>query len=344
MKTSIFNFYIFLIFFFFNCSENEDFSTIIIEPEIVSGLNVKSSYLTNQNIKFQVIDDNQNDISEISVFFVDGQQISEDQITHSSIGNHNVYAEYNLDGQFFNTQQMNYSIVNPINKLLLEDFTGTWCGYCPPVKYAIELARDMYPDNITVVATHQNDQYAIAQEQELISELGPFGLPEARINRITEWVEPYDLTILDSFVNSGNNLAISISSEIQNNFIEVSIRFVSRESLSDHKLVVYMTENNLEADQSNYLNFDETSYFYNLGNPIPDYIHNDVLRHTFTNVTGDDLQDTEPYEDFSKSFSLDISNSSFQNENLSIIAFIVNADNLVINSQSASVGEFQDLN
>ena len=29
------------------------------------------------------------------------------------------------------TEEIDYSIVNPVNKVLMEDFTGTWCGYCP---------------------------------------------------------------------------------------------------------------------------------------------------------------------------------------------------------------------
>ena len=46
---------------------NEDFSNFNIEPEIVSGLNIKSSYLTEQVINFKVYDGNQNDITNIEV-------------------------------------------------------------------------------------------------------------------------------------------------------------------------------------------------------------------------------------------------------------------------------------
>ena len=103
-------------------------------------------------------------------------------------------------------------------------------------------------------------------------------------------------------------------------------------------------EDGLTADQSNYLNFDETSYFYNLGNPIVDYEHNDVLRHTFTNVLGDQLGNVEPYEDVNNFYNIDLSTNNFQTENLSIIAFITDSENLTINSQYVSVGEFQDFN
>ena len=92
------------------------------------------------------------------------------------------------------------------------------------------------------------------------------------------------------------------------------------------------------------MNFDESSYFYGMGNPIVDYVHNDVLRHSLTNILGDNFDDTESFEDTTKNFSLDISNLNIQFENSSIIAFIVDSENTTINSQFAMVGEFQDFN
>ena len=335
---------VFITFFLFGCSNQEDFSSLVSEPEIVTGLNLKSSYILGQNIEFHVFDQNQNDVSDISIFYVDGLEISGNQIIHNEIGSHNVYAEYSLNNQLFNTELISYNVVNPINKVLLEDFTGTWCGYCPPVKLAIEQARELYPENITVVATHQNDQFALPQEQELTSALGPFGLPESRINRTSEWVEPYDINFIDVFINTVNNLAISIDSNIDNNSLNVSVRFVSSNALDNHKLVVYLIQNGLIADQANYLNFDDTSYFYEMGNPIENYIHNDVLVHSFTNILGDNFDNTQPYDDITKTFSLDISSSSIQIDDSSIVAFVVDSENTTINSQSALVFEFQDFN
>ena len=333
-----------ITFFLFGCSNQEDFSGLISEPEIVTGLNLKSSYILGQNIEFHVFDQNQNDVSEISIFYVDGLEISGNQIIHNETGSYNVYAEYAVNNQLFNTELISYNVVNPINKVLLEDFTGTWCGYCPPVKLAIEQARELYSENITVVATHQNDQFALPQEQELTSALGPFGLPESRINRTLEWVEPYDINFIDDFINTVNNLAISIDSNIENNSLNVSVRFVSSDALVNHKLVVYLIQNGLIADQANYLNFDDTSYFYEMGNPIENYIHNDVLVHSFTNILGDNFDNTQPYADITKTFSLDISSSSIQIDDSAIVAFVVDSENTTINSQSAVVSEFQDFN
>lgn len=336
-----------ILFFFvilFTCSDKEDFSAYFIEPETITGLNVESSYLIDQLINLSVIGDNGEDYSQISTFFIDGQEITGSQIFHSDLGVHEVFAEYSIDDQLYNTVLKSYSIVDPVNKVLLEDFTGTWCGYCPPVKYAINMAMDLYSENLTVVATHQNDEFAIDEEQDLTGSLGPFGLPEARINRLIEWIDPYDITELNDIVLTQNPIAISIESNVEGNDLISRIRFVSKESLNNHKIVVYLTENNLIADQANYLNFDENSYFYGMGNPILDYSHEDVLRYSFTNILGDEILNTEPLSENIINFNLDMNQFDFNLNNTNIIAIIVNSDNLALNSQSARVGEFQDFN
>ena len=81
-----------------------------------------------------------------------------------------------------------------------------------------------------------------------------------------------------------------------------------------------------------------------MGNPIEDYIHNDVLVYSFTDILGDNFDDTQPFDDITKTFSYDISNSAIQIDSSYIVAFIVNAENTTINSQSAAVAEFQDFN
>ena len=343
MKTKFLKFFT-IVFLLFSCSDQEDFSNLISEPELVSGINVKSSYISGQNIEFHVFDQNQNDISDISIFYVDGLEISDNQITHNEIGNYSVYAEYTIDGQLYITDEIDYKVVNPVNKVLMEDFTGTWCGYCPPVKLAIEQVRQLYPDNISVVATHQNDQFALPQEEQLTSALGPFGLPESRINRTTEWIDPYDSNLVNDYISIQNSLAISIDSQIESNNLNVIVRFVSSDAMTNHKLVVYITENGLIADQANYLNYDDSSHFYQMGNPIVDYIHNDVLVYSFTNILGDNFDDTQPFDDITKTFSFDISNSEIQIYSSNIVAFIVGPDNTTINSQSAAINGFQDFN
>tara|TARA_B100000427_G_scaffold101827_1_gene84002 strand:- start:272 stop:1309 length:1038 start_codon:yes stop_codon:yes gene_type:complete len=325
-----------------SCSKNESFFYEVIEPETVTGLSLYSSYLTNQNISFEVFDSIGDNITHISSFVVDGNTIESNTISYENLGDHNVYAEYTLNNQLYNTEIKNFSIVNPINKLLIEDYTGTWCGYCPPVSHAIELARESF-ENIVVVATHENDEFTINGQVDLFDEIGVGGLPEARLNRTIEWMNPYDLSEIKTILLNDNSIAISIDTNIDNFNLNINTRIVSNGNLQNSKILVYLVENNILADQANYLNFDESSYFYNMGNPITNFVHNDVLRHSFTNITGDIIPIIESLEDYNLYYSIEL-DENYIIENMGVVVSILDNENTALNSQYVEVGQFQDFN
>ncbi|MDC1492530.1 Omp28-related outer membrane protein [Flavobacteriaceae bacterium] len=336
--------YIFLSFFILTgCSKSESFDDLPQQSTAMNpGLNVESSYLKNQIISFNVLDLEGNNISSIAVFIVDNQLINGNIISYENLGNHEVYAEYTIDSQIYNTELKTFSIVNPITKVVVEDYTGTWCGYCPPVAHAIDELREL-SDNITVVGIHNNDQLTIDQEADLRSELGIGGFPSARLNRTISWIDPYGFSEVQNLLTVENNLAISINSNLENSILSVDLRFVSKDELNNHKLVLYLVENDLIYDQTNYFNYVEDSYFYNLGNPIEGYSHQDVLRMSLTNISGDVLQDILPLSDYKFNFNVEI-NPDFIVENLAIVAIVVDSNNNAINSQFGEVNSFQDFN
>ena len=325
-----------------SCSKTENFDSLANGVNIVPGLNVESSYLINQNINFEVYDTNQTNITSTVTFYVDNNEIIGSNISFDNISEHEVYAEYTIDNQVFNTEVSNFSIVEPKTKVLIEDFTGTWCGYCPPVGHAIQLATEaLGAENIVVVATHQNDQYNILEEQDLSDALSIGGLPEARINRTTEWQPPYEISEIESLFQIDNDIAISIDSDTENLNLNIIVRLVSKDLIMNNKIVVYLVENNLISDQANYLNSDETSFFYNMGNPIEGYIHDHVLRYPFTYVTGDDLSQINPLTDYYFNYSYELS-QNYDIENLGIVVIVTNQENNAINSQYSVINEFQD--
>ena len=104
-----------------------------------------------------------------------------------------------------------------------------------------------------------------------------------------------------------------------------------------------MVESNLIYDQSNSFNYVEDSYFYNLGNPIENYSHQDVLRKSITNISGNTLDLIQPLTDYKFNFNVEIS-PDFVQENLAIVAMVVDSNNNAINSQFSEVNSFQDFN
>ena len=327
-----------------SCSRTESFFYEVIEAEIVTGLSVYPSYLRNQQISFSVFDIDGNDITSQSTFFVDGVSIVGNQISYPEIGSHQVYAEYSIESIVYNSDTKTFNIVIPETKVAIEDYTGTWCGYCPRISHAIEELR-LITDKIAVVAIHNSDPMAISQESDLRNEFGIFGFPTGRINRTIDWSYPHTSNMIETLIDSENSIAISVDSHLVNmNQLEVQLRVVSEVDLEDHKIVAYLVEDNLIYDQVSYYNYDENSYFFGMGNPIVGFVHNDVLRHSFTNILGDNLENPTPAlanTIFNYSFQI---NSAHNPDNLGIVVMIVNQDNTAINSQFSKINYFQDFN
>ena len=335
--------YTLIFILIYSCSKPESFSDLTVQQNsLIPGLNVESSYLKDQLISFNMIDSEGNNITSSTSFTVDNQLINGNTISYDEIGSHDVSANYTIDSQNYSTDLIVFNIVEPINKVIVEDYTGTWCGYCPPVAYAIYELKEVY-DNIISVGIHNNDELTIDQESDLRSELGISGFPSARLNRTISWFDPYQISEVNSLLSEENNVAISIKSALENIDLEVNLRIVSNVELVNHKLVIYLVESNLIYDQSNYFNYVEDSYFYNLGNPIENYSHQDVLRKSITNISGNTLDLIQPLTDYKFNFNVEIS-PDFVQENLAIVAIIVDSNNNAINSQFSEVNSFQDFN
>ena len=327
----------------YSCSKPESFSDLTVQQNsLIAGLNVESSYLKDQLISFNMIDSEGNNITSSTSFIVDNQLINGNTISYDEMGSHDVSANYTIDSQNYSTDLIVFNIVEPINKVIVEDYTGTWCGYCPPVAYAIYELKEVY-DNIISVGIHNNDELTIDQESDLRSELGISGFPSARLNRTISWFDPYQISEVNSLLSEENNVAISIKSALENIDLEVNLRIVSNIELVNHKLVIYLVESNLIYDQSNYFNYVEDSYFYNLGNPIENYSHQDVLRKSITNISGNALDVIQPLIDYKFNYNVEI-NPDFVQENLAIVAMVVDSNNNAINSQFSEVNSFQDFN
>lgn len=64
---------------------------------------------------------------------------------------------------------------------VLEDCTGTWCGYCPRAAAGLEWMKKNHPDEVIAIAVHQNDPYEIGGYSKLLDKVT--GYPTVFINR-----------------------------------------------------------------------------------------------------------------------------------------------------------------
>jgi len=299
--------------------------------------------LRNQEMTFSLVDNQGDDISSTATFYVDGSAISGNTYSSGSVGIFEVYAEYDVAGTPTQTDQLSFEVYIPKRKVVLEDYTGAWCGYCPAVAAAAESAHDV-TDDIAIVAIHETsftfpDPMHFDEVQTLKDAFGVDGLPDARINRTTDWSDPYPTASIISMAGEDTNVAIAINSQLSGLDLTVSVKVISEVELAgSDKLVVYLLEEGIIYDQINYYDNDPTSPYYQLGNPIPNFVHNEVLRLSLTSVLGDNVSSTAALTEYTRSFTTSIL-PEYNTSNLHIVVMLVSEDNSARNAQFSDIGE-----
>lgn len=69
----------------------------------------------------------------------------------------------------------------PVHRPLFEEYTGTWCGWCPLGFATMEAMNELYPDDFVCLSYHYNDPMMVSVE--LGSSPGGYGYPNAYLDR-----------------------------------------------------------------------------------------------------------------------------------------------------------------
>ena len=327
-----------------SCSKTED-NVPLTSPtaQITVDEIVREASLVNQEIPFKIINEQGEDVTSTAMFYVDGELIDGTSFMSSTIGEFEVYGVYTEDGVEITTNTEPFRVIIPKRKIVVEDYTGTWCGFCPRVAGAIQ-SLETETHDIAVVAIHETansfpDPMHFDQIELLKGAFNVEGLPAARINRTTDWALPHANSDITSIAGLDTNLAIAIYSQLIGSDLLVQLNVVYENGSSQgDKLVVYLLEDGIINDQVNYYNDDNTSPFYQLGDPIPNFVHNDVLRNSLSDVLGDPIPNTEALTEYITSYSISIP-SEYNTANLSIVAMIVDENNNAKNAQVADLEE-----
>jgi len=224
---------------------------------------------------------------------------------------------------------------------LIEDYTGTWCGNCTRVSYAIEKVQEESDRVVTIAIHNGNDPYhfvGIEPLKNLISHNNDLELPQSRLNRTITWTFPEVDNIQQALNLTSNNcgLGLALNSTVANGNLNITVKVKLAQNYENIKLVVYVLENKLYYRQFNY-----TSYFNEI-NPILNFEHNHVLRNSLTQLLGDAMTNTTFNQTLTTEFSLPIPTNISNADNISFAAFVVDENNTVINAREAYANENQN--
>ena len=227
-------------------------------------------------------------------------------------------------------------------RVLIEDYTGTWCGNCTRVSYAIDQVNEQSDKAVTVAIHNGNDPFhfaGIAPLKNLILPNSPLALPVSRLNRMIVWTFPEPTNVQEALNLTGNNsgLGIAMNSSVENGNINLDVNVKFALNYSNLKLIVYLLEDNLVYSQRNY-----TTYYDNV-NPITNYVHNHVLRASMTDILGETISgNTSAGSSFTKNFAIPVPSNIANADNINFVAFLVGEDNIAINARASNANENQE--
>jgi hypothetical protein len=226
-------------------------------------------------------------------------------------------------------------------RVLIEDYTGTWCGNCTRVSYAIGKVFEQ-SDKVVAIAIHNgNDPYSFAEIQPLKDLISPdhdLELPQSRLNRTTVWTfeEAAHIQEAINLTSSNFGLGLAMNATVADGNINLDVNVKFAQNFTNLKLVVYILENHLHHEQRNYY-----SSYYGGAYVIPDFEHNHVLRTSLTDLLGNALTGTTYGHTLTTNFSLPVPASISNASNISFVAFVVDENNTVLNARAAEANENQ---
>ena len=186
----------------------------------------------------------------------------------------------------------NFNTVSSIvqKNVVIEEGTGTWCGWCPRGAVAMDYMAATYPTQFIGVAVHNGDPMTVT---EYDNGAGISGFPGANVDRVLLG-ESVSQAGFEAFFNARKDLVvpagITATRTVSGNdlTIDVAATFVTPFAAADYRLAVVMVEDHVTGTTSAY---NQANYYAgggsgvmggyeNLADPVPaaDMVYDHVGR------------------------------------------------------------------
>lgn len=218
-----------------------------------------------------------------------------------------------------------------LSKVLYEDYTGAWCGWCPRIAYKFDLMMEHNPDRFLMQGNHNVDAFTTPYQSNLESTFKIQGFPTGWENRYQAFKDNGNIMNLSdtankwSYLKTLDSLGLSITSSIASNKVSGIVKVGFGYSFSSKvKLVIELLEDSLVLAQANYYNlFPTGNPYYGMGNTMNNFVHRNVLRKCSTNELGDLIPaaNTNAGSEYSLTYNFDL--SGFKASRCKVVAFVV---------------------
>lgn len=344
-------------FLFISCSQTTSTNVNAIPASIKLSLD-KTTVLADGIDKALATakDQSGNDITTSCTFVVDGYVITGNGVTfeYNQLGTHKVYAsKYGVISDTLTIGTTAPPAAKYSSKVLAEEFTAAWAGWCPRMTYKMDNYMIKYP-KMYAIRIHNNDALADRSvDSAMRARFGVSSVPTVLINRSAIMKENGDISSLTdttdiyTYLQKRAVLGLALNTSISGNNLNVTAKVGFDATISDSlKLVVVAVENGLVLKQLNFYNantFYPGNPYFNAGDTIFNFVHNGVFRRTPTGIVGTTIPVANQVKngEYTANYTIDI--TGLNAANLRVVAFVVWGDGQaksgLLNSQWVAAGQ-----
>ncbi len=245
-------------------------SNIVTEETVNLGYGLTFNSTVTQNVGLSSDEKDQKSVKTITVTKVNGMPNESSQ--KSAIGNLVTISEI------------------PTVVPVVEEFTGTWCGYCPYGLVGMHKAHETYGDKVVLLGIHSGDVMATNDFAPVLSGVSSF--PSAKINRKTGFYPSsnsicyYIEDAMKAVVPGSLKLTATWTDADKTaiNF-KTNSKFVYDDNNGQYGIAFALVEDGLTGSsydwaQANYLSGrsgdDDMKFWYNSGSSVSNYVYDHV--------------------------------------------------------------------
>ena len=188
-------------------------------------------------------------------------------------------------------------------RVVCEEFTGTWCGWCPRGMVGLELMKEQHPVMFIPVSIHGSGNDPLEIDAQLPYTYQPFiasmaGAPSCLVDRKLSGDPFYDIQNLYTMEQAADAAAaVSTTAQWQadGSALDVHTEYHTAADVAqaDYNLAFVLTEDSLTGySQANYYSGGGNGELYGWekkGNPTQDFVYKDVARGIFPSFEGEQV-------------------------------------------------------
>ena len=250
----------------------------------------------------------------------------------------------------------------PVVTPLIEEYTGTWCGWCPVGFDGMERINEEFGEKVSLIAIHSGDVMEASEFQNLIKRVG--GYPSAFIDRGDEDIYPtageLKKQINNDIINKIAAGTIQVSASWANSAksaikIDTKTSFVYSDDNANYGIGFVLTQDGMKGSGSSWAqannlsgnsNYSSIPFWYNAPSRVTgvEFNHVSVAAWGLENgIKGSVSPTFQAGEELQYSYNVSIAGKTLiQNKNkLNVIALLIDrSTGAIVNTAQTTIEDY----